>query len=452
MNVNSSGLNTRSIARLLILFVIPIWLGTFFQQLYNTVDAIFVGRYVGDSALAAVGGPCAQIVNLLIGVFVELAAGSSVIIAQYFGANNAKNIGKAIHTAVSIALISGVVLTAVGLIAAPALLRSMDAEGEVYAYGRTYLTIYFSGTIFITVYNLGSAVLRALGDSKHPFYFLVISCLTNIALVFLLIKYLKMGVAGAGIATVASQALSAVLVIRQLRRLPAEYRLHFRKIWIHTPILKRMLSIGVPEAMQQVMYSLSNIIIQTKIDGFGTNTIAAMSAYSKVDAFFWMTMESFGIAITAMAGQYYGAGKINGVKRSTRICLVMCFFAALILGTAILLLGRPLFGLFTDNTHVIEIALSIQHTLVPCYMVYIFVSILAGSLRGMGHSFIPMFITLAGICLLRVVWLYGVQPMNPTLMMTIVSYPVTWTVTSLAFIIYYRRTLKKEEKLSPRTA
>jgi len=437
----------KSIAKQLILFVIPIWLGTFFQQLYNTMDAIFVGNFVGKTALAAVGGPSAQIVSLLINVFVELAAGSSVVIAQYFGANSGKEVGKAIHTAMSIAIIGGVLLTAAGLIFSPALLRGMKAEGEIYSLSVRFLSIYFCGTIFVTVYNLGSAVLRALGDSKHPFYFLVCGCITNIALDFVLIYWVRMGVAGAAVATVISQALTAGLVVRELCRLPDEYKLHFKRISIYPRILRSMLQIGIPESMQSILYSVSNILIQGNIDGFGTDTIAAMSAYSKVDMFFWMTMDAFGIAITTMSGQFYGAGKIKGVKMSVKSGLLICGGVAVVLSAALLLGGRALFGLFTTDVNVIAIGLQIQHLLVPFYFIFFFVVVLTGALRGMGYSFVPMLITLVGICLLRVVWLYVVVPLNPVLATTLISYPVTWVLTAMVFILYYRRTIKAESRL-----
>ncbi len=447
MNANENSSTGKGVAKLLILFVIPIWLGTFFQQLYNTADAMFVGRFVGKEALAAVGGPTTQIVSLLIGVFVELAAGCSVIIAQYFGANSGKKVGKAIHTAMAIALICGVAITVLGLIFTPVLLKSMDVSGDVYEMSLAYLNIYFSGAIFITVYNLGASVLRALGDSKRPFYFLVAGCLTNILLDYVLICWVRIGVEGAAIATVISQGLTAVLIVRALCRLPEEQRLHFRKITINRGILSRMLRIGVPESMQQVMYSISNILIQTNIDGFGTNTIAAMSAYSKVDVFFWMTLESFGIAITSISGQYYGAGNIKSLKKCVRICLLMLVFVSIVLGSLLLIFGKPLFGLFTDDPNVISIGLDIQRLLVPCYIVFIFVIVLSGALRGMGYTFVPMLITLVGICVLRVIWIYAVVPTNPVLMTTLISYPVTWALTSAAFIVYYRMKIKSEERL-----
>jgi len=447
MNVNDNQITGKSIARQLIAFVIPIWLGTFFQQLYNAADAMFVGRFVGKAALAAVGGPTSQIVTLLIGVFVELAAGSSVIIAQYFGAKNGKKAGKAIHTAMSVAVICGVFITVAGLIISPILLKSMNVEGEVFTMADTYLRIYFGGTLFITVYNMGSSALRALGDSKRPFYFLVAGCLTNIVLDYVLICVVGLGVAGAAIATVISEGLSVVLIIRALRRLPEDYRLHYRAIRIHKHTLKRMLSIGVPEGMQQVLYSISNILIQTNIDGFGTDSIAAMSAYSKVDAFFWLTLESFGIAITAMSGQFYGAGKISGVKKSARVCLLICTEISVVMSALLLLFGRTLFMLFTDDANVISIAVQIQQLLVPSYVVFIFVIVLGGALRGMGHSFVPMLITLVGICLLRIVWIFAVVPRKPELLTTLCSYPITWVLTSLAFIVYYRKKIKDEERL-----
>lgn len=429
------------------MFVIPIWLGTFFQQLYNAADAMFVGKLVGTAALAAVGGPTSQIVNLLVGVFVELAAGSSVIIAQYFGAQNGRKAGRAIHTAMAVAIICGVIITAAGLVFSPILLRSMDVKGDVFKMANTYLRIYFSGTLFITIYNMGASALRALGDSKRPFYYLVTGCLTNIALDYVLIRWAGWGVAGAAIATVFSEGLSTVLIVRALCRLPEEHRLYFKKITIHKDTLNRMLSIGVPEGMQQVLYSISNILIQTNIDGFGTNAIAGMSAYSKVDAFFWLTLESFGIAITAMSGQFYGAGKISSIKKSVKICLMMCAGIAVVMSALLLIFGETLFGLFTKDQNVISIAVSIQHLLVPSYIVFIFVIVLGGALRGMGHSFGPMLITLVGICLLRVVWIYAVVPLRPELLTTILSYPITWFMTSLAFIVYYRKKIKDEQKL-----
>lgn len=434
----------RQMAKKLLLFVIPIWLGTFFQQLYNMADAVFVGRYVGKAALAAVGGPTGQVVSLLIGIFVELSAGASVIIAQYFGAKQPERTKKSIHTAAALALVSGLVITVAGLAFSPALLRGMKAEGAVYEMSLTYLRIYFSGTVFITAYNMGSSILRAIGDSRRPFYFLVVGCLTNIVLDYILIVWLHMGVAGAAIATVFSQALSASLIFRALMQLPEEYRLEPKKIGFRLGIFKRMMRIGVPESMQQVLYSTSNILIQANIDSYGTDSIAAMSAYSKVDVLLWMTLESFGIAITALSGRLYGAGDVKGIQKLVRVCLWMVLGLSLVL-IAVLLGAAPLlYRLFTDDPNVIRIGLEVQRFLVPTFVLFIFVIILGGALRGMGYALVPMLITFVGICLARLVWIYTVVPLKPQLMTTLLSYPITWALSSLAFLIYYKKIIRCE--------
>ena len=444
MNVNNTDLSDRCITTQLIRFVIPIWLGSLLQQFYSMADAMFVGNFVGKEALAAVGGPCSQITSLMVSFFVDLAAGCSVIVAQYFGAEDEKNVGRALHTAIAVAVVGGFGLLVFGIACTPWLMRTMDAEGEIYAYGTTFLHIYFGGVFFVTFYNLGSAVLRALGDSKSPFYALLTGCLTNVFLDWLFIAILGFGVAGAAAATVISEGLSCLLVLRSLTQLPEAYRLHFGRIGFCRGILGSMLRIGIPESTQTVLYSITNIMIQANIDGFGTNAIAAMSAYSKVDAFCWMTLDSFGVAITAISGQYYGAGKLDGVKRSVRVCLVTVAAAMTVMGGALLLFGPQLFRLFTRDADVIRIALQIQRLLVPFYLSFIFVVVLAGALRGMGYSFVPMFITLVGICIVRLIWLRTVVPLRPVLMTTIWSYPVTWCITSAAFVFYYRYKMRRE--------
>ena len=447
LNVNDTDLSVGSITRQLVRFVIPIWLGALIQQFYNMADAMFVGNYVGKAALAAVGGPCSQITTLMVCFFVDLAAGCSVIVAQYFGARDEKNVGRALHTAMAIAFIGGFALIGFGFACTPWLMRVMDASGEIYTYGKTYLYIYFGGMFFVTFYNLGSSTLRALGDSKSPFYALVAGCFTNIFLDWLFIAKFGFGVAGAAAATVISEGLSCVFILRSLSHLPEAYRLHFKKISIHRGIIGSMLRIGVPESTQTILYSITNIMIQTNIDGFGTNAIAAMSAYSKVDAFCWVTLDSFGVAITAISGQYYGAGKVDGVRRSVRVCAVLAAVSMTVIGGILLLLGPQLFTLFTRDPDVITIALEIQRLLVPFYLSFIGVVVLSGALRGMGYSFVPMFITLVGICIVRVIWLLTVVPLRPEFMTTIWSYPVTWTITSIAFLIYYRRMIRRECRL-----
>lgn len=289
----------------LLLFFFPIVLGTFFQQIYNTADAIVVGRFVGTEALAAVGGSTSQIINLIVGFFVGLSSGATVVISQYYGAHDRENLSKALHTAFAFSLVGSVVITAVGLICSPILLRVMNTTEEVIGPSATYLRIYFGGILFVFIYNIGSSILRAVGDSRRPLYYLIVCCIINIVLDIVLVVGLGMGVAGAAIATVFAQGVSAVLVVMALCRSTDLFRLEIRKIRFHREALELLIKIGLPAGLQSVMYSFSNVIIQTALNAFGTNTMAAWTACGKIDSFFWMVINAFGISITTFVGQNY---------------------------------------------------------------------------------------------------------------------------------------------------
>ena len=290
----------------LLLFFFPILFGTLFQQLYNAADAVIVGRFVGKEALSAVGGGTGTVINLLVGFFVGLSSGASVVISQYYGARKAELVDYAVHTAIAFSILGGFVLMVGGILTAPAILTAMDTPEDVLAPSILYIRIYYVGTIGNLIYNVGAGILRAVGDSRRPLYFLVASCFTNILLDLLLIVCFDLGVAGAAIATICSQALSALLVILVLLHVKDMHRLELRKIRIDRKMLHRIVLIGFPAGLQSVMYSLSNIIIQAAINGLGTDTVAAWTVYGKMDALFWMTISSFGIAITTFAGQNYG--------------------------------------------------------------------------------------------------------------------------------------------------
>ena len=304
-------------------FFFPILLGTFFQQLYNTVDAIIVGQFLGKEALAAVGGGTSTIINLLIGFFTGLASGASVVISQRFGSGNMERVSKAIHTAIALSVVCGLVITVVGYTMTDFSLTLIDTPADVHPLASKYMKIYFAGSLTLVVYNMASGVFRALGDSRHPLYFLIAGCVTNIVLDIVTVGFLGMGVEGAAIATVFSQFVSVVLSIIWLRKLPKDYRLSLRKIAFDRRELSETLKIGVPAGIQSVMYSISNIIIQTNINSFGTDTAAAYSAYGKIDAAFWMVVNAFGIAITTFVGQNYGAGRLDRVKKGVNQTLAM---------------------------------------------------------------------------------------------------------------------------------
>lgn len=423
----------------LLLFFFPIVLGTFFQQIYNTADAIVVGRFVGTEALAAVGGSTSQIINLIVGFFVGLSSGATVVISQYYGAHDRENLSKALHTAFAFSLVGSVVITAVGLICSPILLRVMNTTEEVIGPSATYLRIYFGGILFVFIYNIGSSILRAVGDSRRPLYYLIVCCIINIVLDIVLVVGLGMGVAGAAIATVFAQGVSAVLVVMALCRSTDLFRLEICKIRFHREALELLIKIGLPAGLQSVMYSFSNVIIQTALNAFGTNTMAAWTACGKIDSFFWMVINAFGISITTFVGQNYGARKFGRMRKSVRICIAMAVGASISISAIFILFGRYVYQLFTTDAAVVEIGMHMITMMAPAYAIYVFIEIYSGALRGTGDVLVPMLMTCGGVCVLRILWMMFVVPLKPVIDTIIYSYPISWTLTALMFIFYYRK-------------
>lgn len=421
----------------LLLFFFPILFGTFFQQLYNTVDAIVVGQFVGKEALAAVGGPTGTLINLLVGFFVGLSSGAAVIISQYYGAGRADKVGFAVHTSVAFSLVCGGALMVIGIWGAPWALRAMGTPEDIMDHAVLYIRVYFAGVIPNLIYNMGSGILRAIGDSRRPLYFLIASCMTNIVLDVLFVVILSMGVMGAALATILSQAVSAVLVLLVLTRTREIYQLSLRQVRLDGRMLKRIIRIGLPAGLQSVMYSFSNVIIQTAVNVLGTDTIAAWTAYSKIDSVFWMIVSAFGISVTTFVGQNYGAGKMDRVKKGIRVCMGMTLVSSLGLTGFLYVFGAPIFRIFTADAAVLEKGMEILHFLVPTFITYVTIEIYSGALRGAGDSWIPMIITCMGICVLRVVWILIAVPLHNNIKTIIFSYPLTWVVTSLLFIVYF---------------
>lgn len=421
----------------ILIFFFPILFGTFFQQLYNAADAMIVGRFVGKEALSAVGGSTGTVINLMVGFFVGLSSGATVIISQYYGAKREEMVSYAVHTAIAFSLLGGVVLMVVGYLLAPQILSLMNTPADVIGSAVIYIRIYFLGVIGNLIYNMGAGILRAIGDSKRPLYFLIASCLTNIVLDFLLVVGFGMGVAGAALATILSQLLSAVLVITVLMRTKDMYRFEPRLLKLDRRMLHRIVRIGFPAGLQSVMYSLSNIIIQSGVNALGTDTVAAWTAYGKIDSMFWMIVSAFGISITTFVGQNFGAGKPDRVRKGVKQCLLMCAGATVVLSTALYFGGVYGLRLFTEDGAVIEIGIRILHFLVPIYFTYITVEILSGALRGVGDCWVPTLICLVGICLIRVLWISFAVPLYNNIYTIIFSYPLTWTITSIAFAVYY---------------
>ncbi|MBQ9301277.1 MAG: MATE family efflux transporter [Clostridia bacterium] len=432
------GITEGVIWKQLLKFFFPILLGTFFQQLYNTADAIIVGKFVGKEALAAVGGGTGTLINLIVGFFVGLSSGATVILSQFYGARNHQQASRTVHTAIAMAVYGGVLLMILGMFASPVILRWMSTPEDVFDLAVTYTRIYFCGMIPSLIYNIGSGVLRAVGDSRRPLYFLIVSCLVNIVLDVALVLGFEMGVAGAALATILSQLCSAVLVIVTLLRSPHPLHLYAKQIRLHGDLLGRVVRIGLPAGLQSVMYSLSNLVIQAAINGFGTNLMAGYTAYSKMDGLFWMTINAFGVSITTFVGMNFGAAQFDRVKKSVRVCLLMAAGGTLALSAFLLLLGKPLFRLFTNEEVVIAQGLIVQRFLVPTFITYVCIEVFSGALRGAGDSLMPMIMTLLGVCVLRVVWVKLVAPVRPdSFLFMLACYPISWMLTSVLFVIYY---------------
>ena len=421
----------------LLAFFFPLWFGTFFQQLYNTVDTVVVGRFVGKTALAAVGST-GVIVNLTVGIFTGLAAGAVVVIAQRYGARMGDEVHKSVHTAMLLSILMGAFFMIVGFLLTPWVLRAMNTTEDALPGAILYLRVYFLGMIPNLVYNMGTAVLRAVGDSRRPLYFLMAASLCNIVLDLLLVVVFHLGVLGVAIATVASQLLSAVLVVLSLTRAEgASFQLFPRSLTIHPQPLQAILRVGVPTALQSVMYSSSNLFIQAAINSFGTDAVAAWTAYGKMDVIFWMTITAMSQSVTTFAGQNYGAGKYDRLKKGVRVSIGMSAIITLALSAIMVLFARPILTIFTPDHDVLEIGVSMVRFLAPSYITYILIELLSGAIRGAGKSLVPTLITIFGVCGLRLLWLFTMVPVYHTINMVAASYPITWSVTSIALLLYY---------------
>lgn len=425
------------ILRPLLAFFFPILLGTFFQQLYNTADAVVVGNYVGTVALAAVGGSTGTLIGLFVNLFVGVASGSTVIIAQCYGARDFDGVRKTVHTSVAIAVAGGLIAMVITLLGAEPALRAMGTPADVIPDAALYLRIYALGMVPSFLYNIGSGILRAVGDTKRPLYFLIIACLTNIVLDVLFVVGFGMGVLGVATATVISQVVSCVLVMLMLMRSTSVFSVHRSEIGFTDYSTRRVLRVGLPAALQSNMFTIANIIIQSCINSFGTDTVAAWTAYGKVDGLFWMIMGALGISVTTFVGQNFGAQKYRRVRRSVRIGLLMGFAIAGLCSAVLLTFAHTLLSWFTTSENVLNIGMRTVQLTIPFYFTYVSVEVLSGAARGTGDSFWPMIISASGICLLRVLWVFLVVPVFPGFDTIVIVFPISWAATSLIFAAYY---------------
>ena len=429
----------------LLIFFFPIVIGTFFQQIYNTADSIVVGRFVGKEALAAVGGSVNQIVNLVVEVFVGLTSGASVIVAQFYGAKDRKNLNKTLHTSYAFGIAIGLVVAVIGLFLTNTVLELMKTPQELMADSRLYLHIYFCGMIFNIIYKMGASILRAVGDSRRPLYVLMVTCGLNIVLDILLVVIFHLGVMGVALATVTCQGISSILVTSMLMKEHPLFRLKLREIRFYRVSLRSVLRIGVPAALEATMYTIANLIIQVFVNELGTDTVAAWGTFAKIDAVYWMVVNAFGISITTFVGQNFGAGKVRRMRKSVGVCMVMAYAGAFLVSGVLYALAGPLYRLFTTDEGVVRIGVDMMHFLLPSYFMYVVIGILSGALRGAGRVLVPMLLTCGGVCLIRIIWMFGVFPTHSGINTIMLSYPVSCGITAVLFIIYYFMKFPKKE-------
>ncbi len=423
----------------LLVFFLPIAAGTIIQQLYNAADGLIVGRFVGTNALAAVGGSSAQIINVLVGFFVAMTAGASVVIGQIYGAGRREELNQAIGNAVTALAIAGSGLMIIGLIASPWLLRLLNTPEETLEDAVLYLRIYFLGVPFVMILNMESSILRGLGDSFHPFLYMVTGCILNILLDTLFVIAFGWGIAGVAIATVLAQILNTALLTWRLMRGTEEYRLTLRELKLKGVYLINMMRLGIPAGLQSSMYSISNMIIQVAVNSLGTVVVASWAMSGKTDGLYWAISSAMGAAITSFIAQNHGAGRTDRVKQCVRQGLIMHFLVTVIVSAGLMLSAIPLLRILTPDEAVVQTTYTIMAYFVPFYFTWVLVEVLSAVLRGVGDAVYPVVIIGTGICLFRVIWIATVFAHFGTLLSLCLSYTVSWSITSIALVIYYRK-------------
>ncbi|MBP3755016.1 MAG: MATE family efflux transporter [Lachnospiraceae bacterium] len=436
------------IGKEMILFFLPLMFGTFFQLLYNTADSVIVGRFVGKEALAAVGGSAAILVNVFVGGLTSLSSGATIIVGQYYGAGRKEDVSKSVHTGMAFAVILGIIITIAGIPTTRLMLEAMNTTPESLEGSTIYLRVYMAGMIPNLVYNMGAGILRAIGDSKRPLIFLIISSIINIILDLALVIGMGLGVFGVALATIFSQAISAVMTIYVLVKANDCYKLYLNKIKIHSFYLKRILMIGIPSTVHSLTYTASNLIIQIAVNGFGTDTVAAWVATGKADQIFWMVSNSLGISISTFVAQNYGKGNMNRVKKSM-ICgfFYHCILTTIIVG-GLLLIGPFVLTFFTKDPVVLGIATYMLRFFVVFYFSFILIEVCHGVLRGMGNATGPMIISVFGVCGIRILWIFTAFRTYRTMTVLMTSYPISWGISSaisLLYLIICLRRMKKEK-------
>ena len=426
-----------NIWRHLVWFALPLLIGNVFQQFYNTVDSIIVGNFVGKEALAAVGSSD-PVINTIIGFFSGMATGAGVVISQYFGARNDKNVHEAVHTTILMTFILSILFTVLGVLMVPPLLRMMGTPDDVFDSSSTYLRIYFAGVIGLMFYNMGAGILRAVGDSKRPLYFLIFSAILNVLLDLLFVVVFRAGVAGVAYATIISQALSAVLILLTLTRETAAYRIVWKEIRLNKLMLGKIFRIGLPSALQMGITSFSNVFVQSYINGFGSACMAGWSSYGKIDKFCMLPIQSISLSVTTFVGQNLGAGQLKRAKKGSSIAFFLSIAVSVLMMIPIIIFAPSLVKLFNQEPDVVGYGTLFLRILIPFYLCCCANQVYAGSLRGAGDTKAPMLIMMGSFIVFRQVYLFIASRLTDSVTWIALGYPFGWLVCSVLIYLYYR--------------
>lgn len=419
-------------------FALPILLGNLFQQMYNTADSLIVGNFLGKNALAAVSST-GSLIFMLIGFLSGIAIGAGVVISRYFGGNKLEEMSQAVHTTVAFGLVAGVVMTAVGVGLSPQILRWMDTPENVMYNSQLYLSIYFMGSLGSVMYNVCVGIMQAVGDSRHPLYYLIVSSVVNVVLDLFFIAVLGMGVDGAAWATIIAQYVSAIMCLWRLLRVKDNYRVELRKIRFHWDMLKRVVRFGLPSGVQNSIIAIANVVVQSNINHFGDAAMAGVGAYSKIEGFGFLPITSFTMAMTTFVGQNLGAGQIERTKRGARFGTITSVILAELIGVAVFIFAPQLIAAFDTSPDVIAYGVDKARTSVLFYCLLAFSHAMASILRGAGKAVVPMFVMMTCWCIIRVSFLAIAVPLTGSIQMVYWVYPLTWFLSSVTFLWYYRR-------------
>ena len=417
-------------------FTVPLLLGNIFQQFYNAADTVIVGKFVGREALAAVGSSGA-LINLLVSILMGVAVGAGVVVSRYYGAKQYTEMRATIHTTIAFGLISGAAMSVLGVAITPVILRWMQTPESVMASSVLYFRIYFAGVLTTVMYNVGSGIYRALGDSKRPLYFLIISTIINIILDLLFVAVFHMGIGGAAIATVVAQGLSMVLVFYKMMREDTVYRVSWREIRIHKRFLRQIIAIGLPSGIQNGIVSLSNVVVQSNINSFGDIAMAGCGAYNKLDGFALLPAGSFSLALSTFVSQNIGAEQYDRAKKGAAFGLIAAMVISELAGVLIYFTAPQLVGFFNDDPEVIRYGVLMARNIVFAYALVAYSNAMAGVLRGAGLSRVPMFVMVGCWCVLRVIWIQIMVPLTQDIQVVFWSYPITWAVSVTILTIYF---------------